>query len=113
MSKEEVRKQWEKRVEEYKASNMSASAWCRANNINPSTFWYWLNRDKTKVNTSVKLKKESEQLEWLPIEIKDDKKTEINEDTFVVKIGSAIIEVKEGFNRNLFKDIIDVLVSSC
>ena len=41
MTKEELRKQWHDRVEEFKASGKTQAEWCKENNINKRTFNYW------------------------------------------------------------------------
>lgn len=108
MTKLELRKQWEARVKEYKTSNMGISAWCKAKDIKVSTFRYWLDKEKSK-NV---MPREPEVPRWLPVEI-DNKPEKTTEGLFIVKVGSASIEVREGFNKKLFQDIISVLVSSC
>ncbi len=43
----------------------------------------------------------------------DSKPEKTTEGLFIVKVGSASIEVREGFSKKIFQDIISVLVSSC
>jgi hypothetical protein len=109
MTKTGLKEQWAKRVKEYKASNMSISGWCRANNIKPSTFRYWLDKEKA-IDA---MQKEPEAAKWLPVEIENDKSENTPEETLIVKIGSAAIEVREGFNKKLFQEIISILLASC
>jgi hypothetical protein len=109
MTKTGLKEQWAKRVKEYKASNMSISGWCRANNIKPSTFRYWLDKEKAMDV----MQKEPEAAKWLPVEINNDKPESTAEEVFIVKIGSAAIEVREGFSKKLFKEIISILLASC
>jgi hypothetical protein len=47
MKKTELKKQWGKRIKEYKTSNMSVNGWCKTNNIKPSSFRYWLDKEKS------------------------------------------------------------------
>ncbi len=35
-------RQWTKIIKECQASNLSAAAWCRQNNINIKSYYYWL-----------------------------------------------------------------------
>jgi hypothetical protein len=109
MTKTGLKEQWVKRVKEYKASNMSISGWCRANNIKPSTFRYWLDKEKA-IDA---MQKEPEATKWLPVEIENDKPENTTEEILIVKIGSAAIEVREGFNKRLFQEIIKILLASC
>ncbi|QSQ08857.1 hypothetical protein H0A61_01202 [Koleobacter methoxysyntrophicus] len=109
MTKTGLKEQWEKRIKQYKASNTSISAWCRANNIKPSTFRYWLDKEKA-VDI---MQKEPEAAKWLPVEIDNDKSENTAEEILIVKIGSAAIEVREGFNKKLFQEIIRILAASC
>jgi hypothetical protein len=50
----------------------------------------------------------------VPIEINNENTylNKVNQE-LVVKIGSAVIEVREGFNKKLFQDIVEVLIQSC
>lgn len=109
MTKTGLKEQWAKRVKEYKASNMSISGWCRANDIKPSTFRYWLDKEKA-IDA---MQKEPEAAKWLPVEIENDKFENTTEEILIVKIGSAAIEVREGFNKKLFQEIISILLASC
>jgi hypothetical protein len=88
---------------------MSISGWCRANNIKPSTFRYWLDKEKA-IDA---MQKEPEAAKWLPVEIENDKFENTTEEILIVKIGSAAIEVREGFNKKLFQEIISILLASC
>lgn len=44
MGKEDLRKEWEARITNFKASGQSGAAWCAANNLKPNQLWYWRKR---------------------------------------------------------------------
>lgn len=114
MEYKKLRNQWNRRVQEFKQSNKNISEWCKENGINPSTFRYWLDKDKaTKVKTSVELEQEEiKKQSWMAVEIVSNKAV-LLEETITIKVGSAVVEVKEGFSKNLLQDIVKVLVASC
>jgi hypothetical protein len=110
MKKEDLRKMWRKRVKEFKAGDYaSINGYCRIKSIKPTTFQYWLYKDKSKE----KFTNEDRTQKWLPVEINKNKSEDTSKEIFTVKIGTAAIEVKEGFNKKVFQEIIAVLIASC
>ena len=108
-SKKELREKWEKCIKEYKESNMNISAWCKANNIKPTTFKNWLYKDRDKNKNKAK----AEKAEWLPVEINNNDSLDNTEQTITINVGCASINVKEGFNKKLLQEIITVIKESC
>jgi hypothetical protein len=41
MSRKGLRREWRKRIQEWKSSGVSAAQWCRDNNITACQFYYW------------------------------------------------------------------------
>ncbi|MCL6599945.1 MAG: hypothetical protein K6T81_14605 [Alicyclobacillus macrosporangiidus] len=44
MSRTELRKQWEQRVSEFRASGQNASSWCAAHGVPQHQLHYWLSK---------------------------------------------------------------------
>ncbi len=101
--REQLRKDWEVRMADFKASGQTAKEWCNANNIKRSKLHYWLR----KFGSNEQSFKSSQ---WLPVEVDD---THSNSHIVVIKIGKAVVEVKPGYNRELLFDILRTLSALC
>ncbi len=66
MTKEELRKQWEIRIADYKTNGQSQANWCTANDIKTHQLHYWLRKFKSGEVASTIPVKESN---WLSIDI--------------------------------------------
>jgi hypothetical protein len=97
----ELRKEWEKRITDCKASGQTQVKWCESNDISIHQFRYWMKRikdtnDAKKTNNS-----------WVPLVI-EDAKTNVS-DSLLLKVGSVSIEVNPDFNPTLLTEVIKVL----
>ena len=99
MTKEEQRSVWEKRLIAYKASGQSVRAWCAENKVNTSQLYYWLKKENTT----------ADQPKWLAMEI-----AEPSVETFMnVRVGSATVEVRPGFDPVLLLKVVKTLGALC
>jgi hypothetical protein len=105
MTQVEVRQVWEGRIAAYQASGQSASEWCAMHQLLPRQLWYWLRKFKT-TKASVTLSSQ-----WMAINV--DKRFEEKETSLLVRIGSAEIEVKSGYNPALLSDVVRTLQTLC
>lgn len=106
MKKEEVRNQWIARVDEFNASGLSQTAWCKEKNINLRTFSHWIT--KFKNNTQPKVKKSN----WITLKSNElEKKTKNSKIT--VKIGKAVLDIDSEFDPKHLSDILKVLNALC
>ena len=98
MITDEKRAAWLQHVEYWKKSGLSISKYCMENEINKSTFRYWIDRDKKKQpgNKFVRLKIDNF------ISGKEDY-------GFWVKLGKYEIRVPAGFNKSELNRILDLL----
>lgn len=102
MSNTELHQEWEQRLAEFRASGQTAAQWCAAREIKIHRFWYW----------SRKLRPHHQQqpngsLGW--IAVKMDESPVLEEGTLTIRIGSASIEVNQGFNSALLKQVVQAL----
>jgi transposase-like protein len=102
MTSNERRTQWEERLAEYEASGQRISSWCKENSITPRQFYYWRRKLRTE-----HLKKD-QPVKWLPLKY-ESHQLDIAGDAIAVHIGQATVEIRKGFNRELFREIIQVL----
>jgi len=105
MTKSEVRKEWETRVTEFRASGQSAPKWCAAHDLKPHQLWYWVRKLKP---TEAGL---ASSPIWLPIEVAEQPSDP--ESSLLIRIGQASVEVKPGFNPDLLSDVVRTLAGLC
>ncbi|MGN8845634.1 IS66 family insertion sequence element accessory protein TnpA [Niallia sp. HCP3S3_B10] len=96
----ELRKEWEQRISDYKASGQCRAKWCEDNGVSYHQFGYWKRRLKDqsteKTNNS-----------WVPVIIEEP--TTAQCESLLIKVGSVSIEVTSGFNSTLLAEVIKVL----
>jgi hypothetical protein len=97
MSREEIRNQWRELVEEFRNSDESAAAWCRARNLNVTQFRRWIR----------KFGNEATPVRWLPVEVQGAVENE--KSSVIVHVGAASVEVRNGFNSLLLKQVVQAL----
>lgn len=103
-SRTELRQEWEKRLEDFQASGQTATAWCSEHGIHMHRFWYW----SRKLRTSL-VEKSGERVRWLSVELNE---SAIGTDFLTIQVGRARIEVHEGFNPMLLRQVIQVLADA-
>ena len=101
--REQLRKDWEARVAEFKASGQTTTQWCAANNIKPNKLRYWLRKFKSDEQSSGSS-------QWLPVEVDN---IHSNGHAVVIKMGKAVVEVKPGYDREMLFDILRTLSAIC
>ncbi|MSU02996.1 IS66 family insertion sequence element accessory protein TnpA [Tissierella pigra] len=101
MKLEENREVWIRRVEEFKASNLSQVAWCRENGINVGGLRYWLR----KLNGSGISTKES-------LSVVEFASVSITEDNSFSPIEIEINNVKLSITNNYDEILLLKLINS-
>ena len=103
MSQDERKQMWRQRIEAYKISGEpSVKAWCNQNKIGLQSMYKWMRRlelEATDVAPS--------STQWISFE--STNAFEYTSSILIVKIGDVSIEIKEGFNRSLFNEVIQIL----
>ncbi|MEC1760573.1 IS66 family insertion sequence element accessory protein TnpA [Schinkia azotoformans] len=101
MSPDERILMWQQRVNTYKSSGeTSIKAWCTQNQVGLQSMYKWMKRlelEATNIAPS--------STQW--ISIVNNYEEPISHLT--VKIGDFSIEIKEGFNRSLFNEVLQIL----
>jgi hypothetical protein len=103
MTRTEMKKLWESRISACRSSGQSVSTWCEAHQVNRKTYYYWLRKlSNEEAGTS----------EWISLDL-GEQPTDNLEPTLLIKVGSAVIEIKPGFNRDLLSDVVQTLQALC
>lgn len=104
MESNDLRSLWEQRLAEYNASGKTIKAWCQEQAIKESQYYYWrrkLRGNQVGNNQAVK---------WLSLDL-DNAKQSITPGSIAVHVGQVTVEIKKGFDQQLFREIIHVLHS--
>jgi len=102
MSRIELHRAWEKRMEEFHASGQSATAWCAAQGIALHRFWYWSHKLQPK-----RQMESTGTAQWLTVKMEESRMD--HEETLTVQVGDACIEVKPGFDPTLLNQVVQAL----
>jgi hypothetical protein len=106
-AKENRRHEWAVRVADYKASGLTMSTWCAANQCTIHQLKYWL-RKPNNVFSSNTL---TPSTNWVPLTVSSPIPSN---PTLVVRIGQACIEIRTGFDPRLLREVVHALEdSSC
>ncbi|MDE3840857.1 IS66 family insertion sequence hypothetical protein [Bacillus methanolicus] len=108
MSRAELRKEWELRITEFRASGQTQSKWCADNNVKLHQLKYWLK----KIENTNRISTPS--TNWVSITM--DEQYAESKDTSLslqIKIGQASIEVKPGFDPSFLAEVVRALRSLC
>ena len=103
MINNDLRSLWEQRLADHKTSGKSIAAWCREHSIRNNQFYYWrkkLDMDQVENNQPVN---------WLPLEI--EQANNLAPGSLAVHVGTATIEIKQGFDPHLLRQIVKILQS--
>ncbi|MBC2695243.1 MAG: hypothetical protein HF982_08220 [Desulfobacteraceae bacterium] len=103
MTKSENKEMWKQKISAYKKSGLSAVKWCEANEEKIHTLRYWIN----KINKESK--ENSSETKWVSIQ----SSTIVDNYSFKVTVGKALVEIPESFNRAAFEDIVSILSKQC
>lgn len=105
-----MHKDWEARISEFSSSGQSRRTWCEANHVSLHQFQYWfgkLSREESGFHPQPSA--------WAQIQVKEsiqDERCDL-ESTLSVRIGLAVIEVRQGYNPSLLLDVVKVLQKLC
>jgi hypothetical protein len=105
MAREDVRKKWESRVAAFRSSGEKATRWCNANHVNRRQLYSWMKRmdGSTTVQSAA-----SSATKWLSVSVASEEESK-EPACLRVKVGSATIEVRAGFEPALLRDVVQAL----
>jgi transposase-like protein len=108
MTRTEKRIEWKKKIDAWKASDLSVAAWCRAQDINPSQMYYWIRSFQDD-----KASKPAKETQWLTVDMKEEPLNFRSDDPVLIHFDSMSIEVRQGTDLALLSDVMDVLQNRC
>ncbi|ANB60020.1 IS66 family insertion sequence element accessory protein TnpA [Anoxybacteroides amylolyticum] len=110
MDREQRIREWTSRVEEYRTSGLTMAAWCEAQGISIHQLKYWLNRlkrlsDSSRTNAST--------MGWVPVTVTSSPENQNPDPGVVIRIGQVSIEVANGFDPQLLRQVVQTLMPLC
>jgi transposase-like protein len=105
MATNELKKEWEVRIADFKASGQSGAAWCAANNVNVHQFYYWVKKFKSSNSADVQSSK------WYSLEVSNHLQDPTN--NLLIRVGEVTIEVKPDYNPDLLLNVIRTIRTIC
>jgi transposase-like protein len=100
MISEELSSQWEQRLAEYETSGKSIATWCKEHSIRVNQFYYW--RKRLRLDQTIK----DQPMKWLPLGLEQ---ANLAPDYIAVHVGQVTVELRKGFDQNLFREIVQIL----
>ncbi|CAM3420713.1 MULTISPECIES: IS66 family insertion sequence element accessory protein TnpA [Paenibacillus] len=100
----ERRQLWKARIAAFRASGQKATEWCAAEQINRRQLYNWMRRLENE-------RPEGKSGSWLTVEV-EQKPVEASS-SLEIKIGSASIEVRSGYDAALLADVVRTLQTVC
>ena len=138
MQRAEVARQRQENLDSYRAGGLSVTQWCKQTGVSRSTMYRWLREEATSkvVDTEPSIIEKNQEIQskgtstvsWLPVTQKggtsinecnvSDKsqmllKEEIAVENIQVQIGNFTIITPNGFGRQTFKSVCEVLLDIC
>lgn len=108
--KEEERKLWTERINDYKSSGLTAVKWAEENNLSVHKLRYHIHKfNKEKKQAS---NEESKEIKWASIVPEKLEVQKVPTRPLIVTIGKATIEVGPNFDEDTLESIVRIL-SKC
>jgi hypothetical protein len=108
MARADIRQKWEVRVAAFRSSGEKATRWCNANHVDRRQLYTWMKR----IDGATAPSATSTTTAWLNVSVSPE---EISNEPacLTVKVGSATIEVRAGFQPALLRDVVQALQALC
>ena len=112
MTNKERRGIWAKHFEAHKASKQSIINWCKDNNVNVRQFYKWRRRLLSSTNKTPSATNHFIQAKMKPpiIPVND---LRLNCAAIIIKIGTAVIEVQQGFDEEALASVFRAVAKGC
>jgi hypothetical protein len=99
------KEEWQQIINEYRSSGLSALVWCQQKKISVHKLRYWIREFNNTESQG-----EAAQQRWVSFQASPNTMVQ---SVITVKIGNAEVSVSEGFNKELFSEVVLSLLSLC
>src|SRR5690606_33139133 len=100
MTKDERLALWVARIKDYQASGERVATWCERHQVTQHQLWYWMRKVK-QAEQPVQL---ADHPQWMALRLDETKTGGVQ--SLLVRVGTASIEVKAGFEPSLLADVV-------
>lgn len=94
--------EWDDLIKDYRSSGLTAAQWCENHGFKIHQL-HW------QITKRQKQKKKEQNIQWVPLQTGSIAPLP----SITVKIGYAEISVSDGFNKELFKEVVHSLLVIC
>ena len=108
---EQQRKEWETRIAAFRASGLSARAWCKTQPVTQRQLGYWLRQFSDPTDPTPSLSPPSSR--W--IALSDDAVSAPHREhtPLTIRVGQAAVEVAPGVDPDLLAEVLHTLLAVC
>ena len=106
--KEERRQEWAARIQQYETSGQTMKAWCDAQGVTKDTLRYWLRVLKPR---SVRAAQTA--APFVPLALNEPAGTTGGGAPLLLQIGVVRVEVRDGFDPRLLREVVAALEPGC
>ncbi|WP_083932131.1 IS66 family insertion sequence element accessory protein TnpA [Cohnella laeviribosi] len=103
--REQRRQIWAARIADYRASGLTMSAWCAANQCTKDQLKYWLYKAKNMTPSP----STDSSTRWVPLTVADSQPKAPVSSALVVCVGQSRIELHPGFDPRLLREVVHAL----
>jgi len=97
--------EWDSLIQEYYTSGLSVPKWCNSHGFKTTQLRWQITKRQKKNNNE-------QNIQWVPLHTSPfDRNAPLS--SITVKIGSAEISVSDGFNKELFTEVVHSLMNIC
>ena len=104
-------KQWTKIIQDCQASGMTVVAWCRQNNVNAKSYYYWLRKLRIMACETAELPALRDEQPIVPLEFKPSKPSE--RAIITVHLPSVSIDIQNGASQQTIEAVLSALKNLC
>lgn len=105
-TREHQRQQWDARITEYRTSGQTLKAWCAAHGYTVDQMKYWLYKSGKRGSTlTVSAPANPPATHFVPLTVAE----EANRPSLVLYIGPTRIELHNGFDPRLLREVVHAL----
>jgi len=110
IARSQLRVEWEARIADYRSSGLTMAAWCAANQCTKDQLKYWLYKSKSSLSSGTTTPDSPPR--FVPLAVTEAVQTAPTS-PLVLRIGAASIELHNGFDSQLLREVVQVLKASC
>ena len=106
-------RQWTKVIQECQASNLTVKAWCKQNNINIKSYYYWLKKIRLKACQATEIQPPAIKQDIVPLQLNLQPGSSSVNPVVTIHLGSTSIDIAEGTSQATVETVLRALKNIC